>query len=124
MIIELCDQPVARQGPSPSGGVLGASPGRPVHGVRHRRARVARPEVRSSVEAWIGCVAGALEEDDYRSLLAEAGFADIDIESTRDYRLADVAHLLEASGIDPHDVASAEGHVYSAFVRATKPEAD
>jgi arsenite methyltransferase len=82
------------------------------------------PEVRSSVEAWIGCVAGALDEDDYRSLLAAAGFDDIDIESTREYRLADVADLLEASGIDPHDVASAEGHVYSAFVRATKPDAD
>ena len=82
------------------------------------------PDVRSSVEAWIGCIAGALDEDDYRSLLAEAGFTDIDIESTREYRLADVADLLEASGIDPHDIASAEGHVYSAFVRASKPGAD
>ncbi len=81
------------------------------------------PQVRSSVEAWIGCVAGALDEDEYRRLLADAGFEDVDIESTREYRLADVADLLEVSGIDPQSVAGAEGHVFSAFVQAAKPAA-
>jgi len=79
------------------------------------------PQVRKNVEAWIGCVAGALDEADYRTLLVDAGFDGIDIESTREYQLADVADLLQANGIDPQDVAGAEGHVYSAFVRATKP---
>jgi arsenite methyltransferase len=79
------------------------------------------PEIRSNVEAWIGCVAGALDEDDYVSLLADAGFVDVDIEPTREYHLDDVADLLNADGIDLNDVAAADGHIISAFVRATKP---
>jgi SAM-dependent methyltransferase len=79
------------------------------------------PEIRSNVEAWIGCVAGALDEDEYVSLLSDAGFVDIDIAPTREYHLDDAADLLDASGIDVDDVAGADGHIISAFVRATKP---
>ena len=77
--------------------------------------------IRASVEAWIGCVAGALDEDDYRSFLEQAGFGDIDVEPTRVYELADAEEVLAANGIDIDEVASVEGQVMSAFVRATKP---
>ncbi len=79
------------------------------------------PLIRSSVEAWIGCVAGALDEDEYRSLLAQAGFADIEIVPTRVYHLEDAKQLLAAQGIDIDDFAAADGRFMSAFVRATKP---
>ncbi|MCP3856605.1 MAG: arsenite methyltransferase [Actinomycetia bacterium] len=81
------------------------------------------PKIRSSVEAWIGCVAGALDEDDYRMLLTQAGFTDIEVQPTRVYELADAEQVLAANGIDLDEVASAEGQVMSAFVRATKAEA-
>ncbi len=77
--------------------------------------------VRSSVEAWIGCVAGALGEDEYRSLLADAGFADIHVEPTRVYDLADAEDVLTANGIDLGEVTQSDGQLMSAFVRATKP---
>ena len=79
------------------------------------------PRIRASVEAWIGCVAGALDEDEYRSLLEQAGFAEIEMVPTRVYHLADAADLLAAQGIDIAAFASADGKLMSAFVRATKP---
>ena len=78
------------------------------------------PSIRSSVEAWIGCVAGALDEDEYRSLLAQAGFTDIEVVPTRVYHLADAEDLLAAQGIDIDEFADADGKLMSAFVRATK----
>jgi hypothetical protein len=70
------------------------------------------------MEAWVGCIAGALDVDTYRSLLREAGFEDISIEVTRRYRVAD-------AGIDtstlPEGWEAADGKIASAFVRATKP---
>lgn len=71
---------------------------------------------------WAGCVAGALEEDKYRSLLADAGFEAIEIEPTRIYGADDVRAVLSDYGIE----AEAEGEVLdgrlmSAFVRARKP---
>ncbi len=78
--------------------------------------------VRRSVELWIGCVAGALEESDFRRLLAEVGFEDITIEPTRVYRAADAAAFLAADGIDAAAAApEIEGRFASAFVRARKP---
>ena len=78
--------------------------------------------VRRNMELWIGCVAGALEEMDYRDLLADAGFRRIDIEPTRIYKAEDAAAFLAGSGLDPEIFASEiDGKFMSAFVRATKP---
>lgn len=78
--------------------------------------------VRRNVELWIGCVAGALDEADYRAKLAAAGFADIDIEPTRVYRAADAREFLTAAGLDADALAPVvDGKVMSAFVRARKP---
>ena len=79
-------------------------------------------EIRRSVELWIGCVAGALEESEYRRLLAEAGFAEIEIEPTRIYRAEDAHEFLESAGLDAAAVgAQVDGRFMSAFVRARKP---
>ena len=79
--------------------------------------------VRKNMELWTGCVAGALEENQYRSLLAWAGFEDIDVEVTRVYAADDAAALLEGTGLDKEEFARAiDGKFVSAFVRATKPE--
>jgi hypothetical protein len=67
-------------------------------------------------------VAGALQESDYRSLLAEVGFEQIEVEPTRIYRIEDARDFLKDAGIDPEIVASeVDGKVMSAFVRARKP---
>ncbi|HVS00277.1 MAG TPA: arsenite methyltransferase [Thermoanaerobaculia bacterium] len=77
--------------------------------------------VRRSVELWIGCVAGALQETEYRSLLAEVGFEAVDVEPTRIYRAEDAVSFLQEAGIDPAGVEEVDGKVMSAFVRARKP---
>ena len=80
------------------------------------------PEVRRNMELWIGCVAGALEEMEYRDLLADAGFRRVEIEPTRIYAAEDAAAFLAGSGLDPATFAEQiEGKFMSAFVRATKP---
>jgi hypothetical protein len=74
------------------------------------------------VELWIGCVAGALEESEYREKLANAGFEAIDMEPTRIYRVADAREFLAGAGIDADAVApQVDGKFMSAFVRARKP---
>jgi SAM-dependent methyltransferase len=79
-------------------------------------------EVRRSMELWAGCVAGALEEDEFLSLLAEVGFEGAEIEPTRFYDLEDARALLEGTGIDVDLVApQIENRLLSAFVRARKP---
>jgi arsenite methyltransferase len=81
-----------------------------------------RPEIRKNVLLWVGCVAGALDEADYRSKLAAAGFEGIEVEPTRIYRAADAREFLSAEGIDADAIApEVEGRFLSAFVRATKP---
>jgi len=78
--------------------------------------------IRKSVELWIGCVAGALEEQEYRAKLAKAGFEGIDVEPTRVYRVEDARDFLASSGIDADAVApQVDGKFMSAFVRARKP---
>jgi arsenite methyltransferase len=77
--------------------------------------------VRRSVELWIGCVAGALQEAEYRSLLAEVGFEGIEVEPTRIYRAEDARAFLAEAGIDAVGVDEVDGKVMSAFVRARKP---
>ena len=80
------------------------------------------PEVRRSMELWVGCVAGALEESEFRRFMTEAGFADVSIEPTRIYRIDDARAFLEGSGVDTEVVATAiEGRFMGAFVRGTKP---
>jgi SAM-dependent methyltransferase len=79
-------------------------------------------EIRRNVELWIGCVAGALREDEYCSHLTAAGFTDIEIEPTRVYRMADAREFMAGSGIDVEAAAPlADGKFMSAFVRARKP---
>jgi SAM-dependent methyltransferase len=79
-------------------------------------------EIRKSVELWIGCVAGALEEDEYRAKLAKAGFEAIDVEPTRVYRVDDARDFLAREGIDAAAIAPmVDGKFMSAFVRARKP---
>jgi SAM-dependent methyltransferase len=80
------------------------------------------PEIRQSVLLWVGCVAGALGEDEYRSKLSAAGFEQIDIEPTRVYRAEDAREFLSAAGVDVDAIApEVNGKFLSAFVRALKP---
>lgn len=79
-------------------------------------------QVRKSMLLWVGCIAGALGEEDYRAKLTAAGFANVDIEPTRVYDIEDARAFLSAEGIDVDAIASeVEGKFMSAFVRATKP---
>jgi arsenite methyltransferase len=79
-------------------------------------------EIRKSVLLWVGCVAGALEESDYRSKLTTAGFEKIEIEPTRIYRVEDAREFLSGQNIDVDAIASqVDGKIMSAFVRAVKP---
>jgi arsenite methyltransferase len=79
-------------------------------------------EVRRSMELWVGCVAGALEEASYRSKLAGAGFEEIDVEPTRIYRAADAKQFLGKAGLaDDATIQQIDGRIMSAFIRAKKP---
>ena len=79
-------------------------------------------EVRRSIEAWVGCVAGALEEEEFKTLLAQQGFEDIGIEPTRIYRFDDAKAFLQGAGLDAELLArEVDGCVMGAFVRARKP---
>src|SRR5579864_2643205 len=80
------------------------------------------PAIRKSVLLWVGCIAGALEENEYRGKLAAAGFEQIDIEPTRVYNVEDAREMLSAKGIDADAIApQVDGKFMSAFVRAVKP---
>lgn len=80
------------------------------------------PEIRQSVLLWVGCVAGALEENEYRSKLAAAGFERVEVEPTRIYRAEDAREFLSEQGIDVEALApQVDGKFMSAFVRAVKP---
>jgi SAM-dependent methyltransferase len=80
------------------------------------------PEIRKSVLLWVGCIAGALEENEYRSKLAAAGFADVDVEPTRVYKVEDAREFLSGQGLDVDALApEVDGRFLSAFIRAVKP---
>jgi len=82
------------------------------------------PELRRSMELWVGCVAGALEESTYRSKLSSAGFDAIDVEPTRIYRAADAKQFLQEAGLSGDEsLTQIDGRIMSAFIRATKPAA-
>ncbi len=79
-------------------------------------------EIRLSVELWLGCVAGALEESEYQQKLARAGFEDIQLVPTRVYRVEEARDFLAGAGLDLDRIASeVDGKFMSAFVRARKP---
>jgi arsenite methyltransferase len=81
------------------------------------------PEIRQSVLLWVGCVAGALEENEYRTKLTSAGFEKIEIEPTRIYRIEDAREFLSGQNIDVDAIApQVDGKFMSAFVRAVKPQ--
>jgi SAM-dependent methyltransferase len=80
------------------------------------------PAIRKSMELWVGCIAGALSENDYRSKLAAAGFTDTGVEVTRVYDSDDARAFLAAEGFDGDVIADeVDGKFVSAFIRATKP---
>ena len=80
--------------------------------------------VRRSMELWIGCVAGALEESEFHRLLSEVGFTDVEIEPTRMYRSEDARLFLTEAGIDVDaHLGEIDGKFMAAFVRGTKPAA-
>jgi arsenite methyltransferase len=79
-------------------------------------------DIRRSVLLWVGCVAGALDENEYRAKLIAAGFVEITIEPTRVYRVDDAREFLSAVGVDVDAIApQVDGKFMSAFVRAVKP---
>src|SRR6202171_1965294 len=80
------------------------------------------PEIRKSVLLWGGCIAGALEEHEYRSKLVSAGFEQVELEPTRIYRVEDAKEFLAREGVDVDALApQVEGKFMSAFIRAVKP---
>jgi arsenite methyltransferase len=87
--------------------------------------RGAVPEaIRRNMELWVGCIAGALEESEFRAKLAAAGFEAIEIEPTRVYRVEDAREFLAAEGVDAGAIApEVEGKFLSAFIRGRKPAA-
>ncbi len=79
--------------------------------------------VRRSMLLWVGCIAGALDEEDYRSRLAAAGFESVDIEPTRVYRAEDAREFLRGEGLDADAISGeVDGRFAAAFVRAVKPK--
>ena len=98
-------------------GLPGAEARRPVRGFRCCVTGRGSGEIRRSVELWIGCIAGALTEDEYRKL--SAGFADIRFEPTRIYRAEDAREFLAEKGVDFECIAPlVDGKFVSAFIRA------
>ena len=80
------------------------------------------PEIRRNILLWVGCVAGAFEDTEYRDKLAAAGFEQVEIEPTRIYRAGDARDILAAEGLDVDIIAGeVDGKFMSAFVRAVKP---
>jgi arsenite methyltransferase len=80
-------------------------------------------EIRQSVLAWVGCVAGAMQETEYREKLMAAGFTEVEVEPTRVYQVEDAREFLSGQNIDVAAIApQVNGKFMSAFVRATKPE--
>ena len=81
-------------------------------------------DVRQNMLLWVGCIAGALDDQSYRDKLVKAGFAGVDLEPTRIYNVEDARAFLSGQGIDVDAMApQVEGKIMSAFVRATKPKA-
>jgi len=83
------------------------------------------PEIRKSVLLWVGCIAGALEENDYLRKLKRVGFVEAEVEPTRIYRVEDAREFLCGEGFDVDAIApQVGGKFFSAFIRATKPASE
>jgi arsenite methyltransferase len=83
------------------------------------------PEIRRSVLLWVGCIAGALEENDYLGKLKGTGFSEAEIEPTRIYHVEDAREFLSGQGFDVDAIApQVDGKFFSAFIRATKPASE
>jgi arsenite methyltransferase len=83
------------------------------------------PEIRKNVLLWVGCIAGALEENEYLSKLSGAGFAEAEVEPTRIYHVEDAREFLSGQGFDVDSLASqVDGKFFSAFIRAVKPASE
>ena len=81
-------------------------------------------DVRRNMELWVGCIAGALQQDDYRAKLTAAGFADVDIDTWRVYNVEDARGFLAEAGLDVDRIAPlVKDKFASAFIRASKPQA-
>ena len=80
-------------------------------------------DIRRNMELWVGCIAGALEDGEYVSKLAKAGFHEINVEAWRVYDPADAREFLLNAGVDEASIGDAEGKFASAFIRAQKPAA-
>ena len=79
-------------------------------------------DVRQNMLLWVGCIAGALQDYQYVTKLAKAGFDDIDVEPTRIYDIEDARVFLSGQGVDVDEMAPrVQGKFMSAFIRATKP---
>ncbi|HUB01959.1 MAG TPA: arsenite methyltransferase [Terriglobales bacterium] len=82
-------------------------------------------EIRQKVLLWVGCIAGALDETEYRSKLRAAGFEQVEVEPTRIYKVEDAREFLSSAGVDVESIASQVDEKFmSAFVRAVKPGND
>lgn len=82
------------------------------------------PEIRQSIMLWVGCVAGALDENEYLRKLAAAGFEQVDLETTRIYNVEDAREFLVNQNVDVDAIApQVDGKIMSAFMRAVKPKA-
>lgn len=80
-------------------------------------------EIRKNVELWIGCIAGAMEESEYRAKLSAAGFEGVEVEPTRIYKIEDARQFLAGKGLDAEAIApQVEDKFASAFIRAKKPQ--
>jgi arsenite methyltransferase len=83
------------------------------------------PEIRKNVLLWVGCIAGALEANEYLSKLTRAGFAEAEVEPMRIYRVEDAREFLSGQGFDVDTLApQVDGKFFSAFIRAVKPESE
>jgi SAM-dependent methyltransferase len=81
------------------------------------------PQIRKNVLLWVGCVAGALEESEYRNKLMMGGFEQVEVEPTRVYRIEDAREFLSGQHIDVDAIApQVDGKFMSAFIRAVKPK--
>jgi SAM-dependent methyltransferase len=80
-------------------------------------------EVRKSMLLWVGCIAGALDENEYVAKLEAVGFGDVSIEPTREYNVEDARHFLTQAGVDVDAIAPmVNGKFFSGFIRASKPQ--
>ena len=78
--------------------------------------------IRKDMEAYVGCIAGALDKDEYLRLLTNAGFSEASIEPTRRYKFSDLPGAWDKAGMSDDEKKALDDKIYGGFVRATKPK--